>query len=178
MPVSRRRTESDSQTPSPREEKPAGAEPDTTLLQYVAAHLMGPPDSCGQPGESYWTCPRCASPKWHTLPRREGYKDRFLCWACNYRGDEDDLLAWFYPRETYGQRVDRLGRLQAEYGGLATPHPGEQNNRPVPQSQPPRAGAFPSRGSGFEGDPLTAGLGGSADPYDVEEAYRNAPRGR
>jgi hypothetical protein len=156
MPVSKRRR------PAP--------EPDTTLLEYVAERLMGPPHQRVQLGESYWPCPACASPKWHTMPHREGYKDRFLCWACNYRGDEDDLLKWFCPKEAYGQRLQRLDRLRDEYGGLTTPNPGKEDPR---RAAGPLAG-LPSRGSGLEADPLTAGLGGSTDPFDVEEAYRNA----
>jgi hypothetical protein len=100
------------QLPPPPKPK---ARPSMTVLQYVCGQLLGEPIREGAPGESYFDCPFCGSSKFHTLPHRPEYKDRWKCWACGERGDVFDLLAWAYPHEDFGQRRNRLTFLQMDY---------------------------------------------------------------
>lgn len=101
------------------------------LLHYVVLELMGPPDE-DRAGEDRWRCPWCEHRGFHIRPHKPAYKDRWACWSCHEWGDALDLVRHFHPRETYGQRLDRLEQLRAEY-------------RQIKQSEPL---VFSPRGSG------------------------------
>jgi hypothetical protein len=49
------------------------------------------------------------------MPDKPDFKHRFQCWVCFFRGDEADLLRYFFPRENYDTRLERLAALRKEY---------------------------------------------------------------
>jgi hypothetical protein len=176
MPVSKRRR------PAP--------EPDTTLLEYVAERLMGPPSRRGGSyGESYWCCPFHAddSPSFHTLPHREGERDFWRCFGCGSYGDIRQLMRGLRQRghpECRGSwdpdhkaKVAQWERewcnLNASTEAQRSGGAGARGGLGTAPTGATVAERFPSVES-VESDPLTGGLGGSTDPFDVEEAYRNA----
>jgi len=79
-----------------------------TKLEFAIQRLHGKATSTSGNGESYWDCPNCGSSRFHTMPDKPGFKHRFKCWACDFRGDIFDLLAHFFPEEDFGQRKIRL----------------------------------------------------------------------
>jgi hypothetical protein len=81
-----------------------------TLLEYVAEKLLGPSDRYG-----YWDCPRCGKHKFHCKPHKPPHPDKFKCFACDFWGDEFDLLRHFFPGEKYRQLETRLHGFQLEY---------------------------------------------------------------
>lgn len=86
-----------------------------TFLEFICESLLGPPISRRDDGQSTWPCPNCGHRRWHTMPHHPRYKDRFRCWACSFRGDEFDLLRYFYPREQFPDLKARLADLRSEY---------------------------------------------------------------
>jgi hypothetical protein len=86
-----------------------------TFLEFVCHKYLGPPTSCKGNGESQWPCPKCGHSRWHTMPHKPEFKDRFKCWRCDFRGDLFDLLRHFYPREDYGARLARVADLTEEF---------------------------------------------------------------
>lgn len=95
-----------------------------TFLEFVCERLLGPPTSSSGEGESTWPCPKCGHCRWHTLPPKPPYKDRFRCWVCPFRGDEFDLLLHFHPREHYGDRKARVADLRREFEAAVESDPG------------------------------------------------------
>ena len=89
-----------------------------TFLEYVARQLMGPPQT-----GTYWHCPFCDSDHGSFMVRRPkaGCRVRYKCLRCDAWGDESDLIKHFYPREDYGQRVDRLATMRSEFERGAKP---------------------------------------------------------
>ena len=95
-----------------------------TLLEYVVEKCLGSPTHSKGDGESQWDCPQCEHPRFHTMPHKPQFKDRFLCWSCGFRGDLLDWLKEMHPDESFGDRLDRLEQLRAEYkraGGAKAP---------------------------------------------------------
>jgi hypothetical protein len=89
-----------------------------TFLQYVAEQLIGEPARRSATyGESYWCCPfhNDTHPSFHTLPSKEGFKDRWVCFGCGMRGDEADLMAWLMPGEDWNRRRARLMEWRQDY---------------------------------------------------------------
>ena len=84
----------------------------------MCEQLIGPPTQDRGDGESHWECPKCSGDKFHTLPRKDGCKDRFKCWHCDFWGDEADMLKHFHPDDTYDDRLGRLNILRNEYDKL------------------------------------------------------------
>jgi hypothetical protein len=88
--------------------------PAMPFAEALGRKLLGPPThfegSC-----AHWSCPKCGSRKFHLRPVKAGLKDRFSCWSCDWWGDEADLLAHFYPRETWPDRQERLRRLRGQW---------------------------------------------------------------
>lgn len=96
--------------------------PSITCLQYVCLRLLGPslPDKYQlHYGESYFDlCPFCGSDgKFHTMPHREGQKDRFKCWVCNALGDGYDLFCYVLKDRSIakGARWSMYQQLEVEY---------------------------------------------------------------
>jgi hypothetical protein len=88
---------------------------DFTFLQYICEHLMGEPiREGGAAGESYWYCPRCGGEKFHTMPAKPQFKDRWMCWSCAWRGDEHDLLKHF-GADDYQARLNTLAKWRPHY---------------------------------------------------------------
>ncbi len=83
-----------------------------SFLEFVCTKLMGKP-AYG----SMWKCPfhDDHSPSFSVRPPKAGHRIRFKCWGCGAWGDEHDLLRLFYPREDYGQRLNRIAELRREY---------------------------------------------------------------
>src|SRR5262245_53953846 len=68
-----------------------------TYLEYYILKLLGPGVwHGGTTGVTYWTCPfdEHSRPTFHTLPSVAGYKDRWMCMACDgdHAHDIYDLL--------------------------------------------------------------------------------------
>jgi hypothetical protein len=132
-----------------------------TFLEYVCFKLLGPPTHSHNNGESTWPCPRCGHPRFHTLPAVAGYRDRFRCWRCPFRGDEYDLLKHLRPRENFDQRKARLAALREEYDrGAAAGGAGPGGNGHGNGNGP--GGPFPFPGTGMRRPP---------DPYGREPMF-------
>jgi len=86
-----------------------------SFLEWLLTKYLGQPTLCRGNGESQWNCPQCGHARFHTMPDRPPFKHRARCWVCNFRGDALDMLHEFHPDETYGDRRDRLAKLQEEY---------------------------------------------------------------
>lgn len=99
-----------------------------TFLEFVARTLMGPP-VCGR----MWHCPfhNDRNPSFSIRPPKAGYEVKYKCWGCEAWGDEMDLLKLFYPREGYGERLERRRNLWMEY--VKTQDDGDNQ----PTAQPP-----------------------------------------
>ncbi len=84
---------------------------------------------------AYWKCPycHCSRATFSVRPPLADKPIKFKCFRCAKWGDELDLLTFFYPNETYAQRLERMESLQDDY------------DRKVP---PPRPSS--PRGSGSE----------------------------
>src|SRR5262249_52278456 len=80
-----------------------------------------------------------------TRSHRDGYKDRVVCFACNFRGDEADLRRHFEPGEGWPKRKEWLDKMRAEFEGM-TPQP-----TPPPHSTP--KGSAAPNGTGNTGGP-------------------------
>jgi len=95
----------------------------TTLLEFVCERLIGEPTARRGNGESQWNCPQCNHSRFHTLPHKPHFRDRFNCFRCGFRGDVFDLLQEFFPGENFGDRKARLHELRLEYeaAGCAEP---------------------------------------------------------
>lgn len=158
--------------------------PALTFLQYVCTRLIGAPVRHGAKGESWWHCPlglhTDKTPSFHTLPAKQGCRDYWKCFGCHRGGDEFQLLR--HLRETghkdcqggYEEHKVRLTQWRMEYDSLTT-----QPQRSERSSSSTAPAGVTAGSPGFSHfveveDPLTAGLGYSADPFDIEEAYRNA----
>jgi hypothetical protein len=88
-----------------------------TQLEFVLGRVLGPPVFRSN-GTSYWNCPNHSpdeNPSFHTLPHREEYPDKFKCFACDFWGDEFDILKLKYPNRDFGWRESKLITLFAEY---------------------------------------------------------------
>lgn len=130
-----------------------------TFLEFVCFELIGPPTYSKGNGESYWPCPKCSHPRFHTMPHVERYRDRVRCFACPFRGDAFDLLGHFYPREDYGDRQRRIADLERRYQAAA-----QKGTTPVTPTTSPHSSFRGVSGSkGRDYDPGT--------PRKVEEAY-------
>jgi hypothetical protein len=86
-----------------------------TFFEFVCHELLGPPSRSPGDGESYWECPRCCSPKFHTKPHRPPFKDRFKCFRCDFWGDAADLILLRYPEDDYDARVACLHQLHQQH---------------------------------------------------------------
>jgi hypothetical protein len=108
--------------PGPGEpDEPAGAGPEqrrrtvilTCFLDWLVQRYLGPPTH--REGDCpCWPCPKCGHRGWHVLPVKAGYKDRFRCWSCDFRGDEYDLLLHYHPRDPWEARKARAESLREE----------------------------------------------------------------
>ena len=95
-----------------------------TLLEFAVEKCLGSPTHSKGDRESQWDCPQCGHPRFHTMPHKPQFKDRFLCWSCGFRGDLPDWLKEMHPDESFGDRLDRLEQLRAEHklaGGAKAP---------------------------------------------------------
>jgi hypothetical protein len=108
--------------PPPPPPPPPQWRPTETFLEFVAERLLGPPNYVGADG-GYWYCPACGSSRFHTRPSRHGCKDKWSCWSCGKWGDEHDLLKLIYSGEDYGQRLNRLYFLRADFERLPSHRP-------------------------------------------------------
>ncbi len=86
-----------------------------TLLEYTIEHYLGLPTRRLGNGESEWPCPVCGHPRFHTMPHKPQFRDRFRCWSCNFRGDLCDWLKEQHPEENYGDRLARIDQLRREW---------------------------------------------------------------
>lgn len=86
-----------------------------TLLEFVCEKLLGKPTLSKGDGESHWSCPACDHPRWHTMPFKEGIKERFRCWVCDFRGDVYDLLLHLNPNIRWGERKAKADVYETEY---------------------------------------------------------------
>jgi hypothetical protein len=86
-----------------------------SFLEFLIAAYLGPPNHSRDDGQSYWACPFCDSPRFHTLPDRPPYKHRWRCHRCGARGDEHDLLAGLGGIPKFPDRVERLADLRQQY---------------------------------------------------------------
>ena len=99
-------------------------------MEYLLVQYLGKPTRRGSPGESFWPCPVCEHPKFHTMPVKPPFKHRAKCWnrECGFRGDEKDMLKAFHPNEPYGDRLDRFERLREEWDARNREEVGENQN--------------------------------------------------
>src|SRR5579871_2173835 len=104
-----------------------------TFLEFVCRELLGPPE--GRDGDSpTWPCPECDHRSFHVRPPHPRHKDRFGCYRCDFWGDAADLLKYLFPEDDYGQRLERLDALRAEYDRSGASKP------PAPAPAAGRAG--------------------------------------
>jgi ferredoxin len=93
-----------------------------TFLEYLIERHIGPPSYHGA-NYAKWVCPfhNDHDPSFCTRPHDPRYKDRWTCFGCGNCGDEFDFLRLFHPDENYGDQLERLRQLRAEYeaSGLA-----------------------------------------------------------
>jgi hypothetical protein len=83
------------------------------FLEYLCEKLYGPPFG-RRHGTSYWPCPKCDSPKFHTMPPKSGCKDRAKCYRCNWLADGHDLLIEHGVKD-YGERRMQIEQWKKEY---------------------------------------------------------------
>lgn len=97
-----------------------------TFLEYCCERLMGPPVRRSG-GCSIWHCPRHQDnhPSFNTFPPKDGCKDRFKCWSCDWRGDKHDLLIELRPELSYPERCRLLDewRMTFEHEQPRQPEP-------------------------------------------------------
>ncbi len=86
-----------------------------TFLEYLLTDLIGEPIRSRGNGESYWLCPVCDSPKFHTMPHKAQFRDRALCWHCGFRGDAADMTQEFFPDEPWTDRQARIDAAHERY---------------------------------------------------------------
>lgn len=93
----------------------------TTFLEYVCTKLLGRPLSTNGKGESYWECPYCESPKFHTRdvsPRYPAGQQKFSCYRCSKWGDAWDLLEHLYLNEGHQRLMRRWKKLREDWEAL------------------------------------------------------------
>jgi hypothetical protein len=147
-----------------------------TFLQYVAERLLGPCVRRGAPGESWWRCPLHGdeTPSFHTLPTKRDEREYWHCFSCNSGGDVYQLMRCLrrlgHP-ECWGNwdphHKVKVAAWEAEWRRSLNDST-RGNKLPAPPAQ------YSPLVDNVEVDPLTAGLGYSTDPFDVEAAYRDA----
>jgi len=86
-----------------------------TLLEFVIEKYLGPPTRSNNNGESHWPCPQCGHPRFHSMPHKPPFRDRFRCWSCDFRGYIHDFLLEFHPHENYGDRLARLDQIRQDW---------------------------------------------------------------
>ena len=111
-----------------------------TFLEWICERLLGPPEA--RKGEERWVCPWCEHRGFHIRPHKPPYRDRWSCWSCGQWGDGADLVRFYYPREDYGRRLDRLDQLRAEWEHeLSSPGIGENQLEGIPAVFSPETAA-------------------------------------
>ena len=92
-----------------------------SFLEYILSRYLGRPTSSRGGGVSYWPCPKCEHPSFHTMPLKEGFKHRARCWSseCDFRGDAADMLKVLRPDlPNWSDRRDLLEQLRREQAPL------------------------------------------------------------
>jgi hypothetical protein len=85
------------------------------FFEFACEKILGEPQRA-KSGDLHWACPKCDLPtEFHTLPPKEGKKDRCYCNACRYNPDLYDLMRHFHIVRSHAGELAIEKKWEFEY---------------------------------------------------------------
>ncbi len=115
-----------------------------TKFEFFVYKLLGDAAHSDGDGVSCWDCPACGrgGKKFHTMPPKQGYKDRVKCYRCGLCEDIHGLMRLVREEANFPREQADLNQWKKEYERL---HGGDRDEgRDTHPSFPPRGCGVPA----------------------------------
>lgn len=94
------------------------------LIEYIARalELIDEPVNY-ESGKPLWDCPGCASPKFHLMPSKPEFPDRFKCHVCGISPDAAGLVKLWDAYSRYPAQLQVVADMKRQFEKKYGPEP-------------------------------------------------------